>query len=147
MGPTISVSHWLDFWVLIMSLVLISKPQPPAMLFGKMLIGVFGSAVAAAWVGSGLVANMFRAKAHRREGHCMVAFGTGQPLGFYGSWPLFTLAHHNTVWLSAELVDPGSRFTAYAILGDDIVIGDAEVAAMSQTVVAIAKVQISKVRT
>lgn len=76
------------------------------MLLGKMLIGVFGSAVAAAWVGSGLVANMFRAKAHRREGHCMVAFGTGQPLAFYGSWPLFTLAHHNTVWLSAELVDP-----------------------------------------
>lgn len=112
-----------------------------------MLIGVFGSAVAAAWVGSGLVANMYRAAAHRREGHCMVAFGTGQPLAFYGSWPLFTLAHHNTVWLSAELVDPGSRFTAYAILGDDIVIGDAEVAAMYQKVVAMAKVQISKVRT
>ncbi|RWR98230.1 putative mitochondrial protein [Cinnamomum micranthum f. kanehirae] len=51
------------------------------------------------------------------------------------------LAHHNTVWLSAELVDPGSRFTAYAILGDDIVIGDAEVAAMYQKVVAIAKIQ------
>jgi hypothetical protein len=31
----------------------------------------------------------------------------GQPLAFYGSWTLFTLAHHNTVWLSTELVDPG----------------------------------------
>lgn len=41
------------------------------------------------------------------------------------------------MWLSAELVDPGSRFTAYAILGYDIVIGDAEVAAMYQKVVAI----------
>nr|DAD25498.1 TPA_asm: hypothetical protein HUJ06_026962 [Nelumbo nucifera] len=78
----------------------------PSLLLGKMLIGVFGSALAAAWVGSGLVANMFRAKAHRREGYCLVAFGTGQPLGFYGSWTLFTLAHHNTVWLSTELMDP-----------------------------------------
>lgn len=51
------------------------------------------------------------------------------------------------MWLSAELVDPGSRFTSYAILGDDIVIGDAEVAAMYHKVVAMAKVQISKVRT
>ncbi|KAK9082377.1 hypothetical protein Syun_031980 [Stephania yunnanensis] len=56
--------------------------------------------------GSGLVANMFRAKAHRREGH----------------------------------LDPGSRVTAYAILGDDIVIGDSEVAAMYHKVVAMAKV-------
>ena len=102
-----------------------------------MLIGVFGSAVTAAWVGSGLVTNMFRAKAHRREGYCLVAFGTGQPLGFYSSWTLFTLAHHNTVWLSTELVDPGSGFTAYAILGYDIVIGDSEVAAMYQKVLAI----------
>lgn len=109
----------------------------PSLLLGKMLIGVFGFALAAAWMGSGLVANMFRAKAHRREGYCLVAFGTGQPLGFYGSWTLFTLAHHNTVWLSTELVDPGSGFTAYAILGYYIVIGDAEVAAMYQKVVAI----------
>lgn len=41
---------------------------------------VFGSALAAAWVGSGLVANMFRTKDHRREGDCLVAFGTGQAL-------------------------------------------------------------------
>lgn len=109
MGPTISVSHWLDFWVLIISSRFDFKAAIdtfPSLLLGKMLIGVFGSALAAAWVGSGLVANMFRAKAHRREGYCLVAFGTGQPLGFYGSWTLFTLAHHNTVWLSTELMDP-----------------------------------------
>lgn len=50
---------------------------------------------------------MLRAKAHRREGYCLVAFGMGQALGFYGSWTFFTLAHHNTVWLSTELVDLG----------------------------------------
>ncbi len=33
------------------------------------------------------------------------------------------------MWLSTELVDPG-LFTTYAILGSDIVIGDAEVAAI-----------------
>lgn len=67
---------------------------------------------------------MLRAKAHRREGYCLVAFGMGQALGFYGSWTFFTLAHHNTVWLSTELVD-----LAYAFLGNDIVIGDAKVRA------------------
>ena len=41
------------------------------------------------------------------------------------------------MWLSTDSVDPGSGFTAYAVLGYDIVIGNAEVAAMYQKVVAI----------
>lgn len=75
------------------------------------------------------ITGALRAKAHHQDGHCMVAFGTGQPLGFYSSWPLFTLVQHNTVLL----VDPESQFTAYAILG--AVIGGAEVAAMYQKLV------------
>ncbi|KAL5798384.1 hypothetical protein ACOSQ2_003204 [Xanthoceras sorbifolium] len=53
----------------------------------------------------------------------------GQPLGYYASWPLFSLSHHMVVWLAAERVYPGSgKFKAYATLGDDVVIADSRVA-------------------
>lgn len=55
-------------------------------------------------------------------------FTRGQPLGFYSSWPVFTLTHHVLVWLAAYEVYPGKRFHDYAILGDDLVIADKEVA-------------------
>lgn len=53
-----------------------------------------------------------------------VRFRVGSPLAFYGAWPAFALTHHMLVWIAAELVYPKQRFLKYAILGDDIVIGD-----------------------
>ena len=56
-------------------------------------------------------------------------FSVGQPLGYYASWPLFSLSHHMVVWLAAERVYPVSgKFKAYATLGDDVVIADSRVA-------------------
>lgn len=52
----------------------------------------------------------------------------GQPLGYYSSWPLFSLSHHILVWYAAEQVDPGEYFNKYEVLGDDIVIADARIA-------------------
>lgn len=43
-------------------------------------------------------------------------------------WPLFALSHHFVVWYCADKVYPGKKFSKYALLGDDIVIGDAAVA-------------------
>ncbi|KAG6466681.1 hypothetical protein ZIOFF_074456 (mitochondrion) [Zingiber officinale] len=59
-----------------------------------------------------------------------VSFAAGQPLGYYGSWALFSLSHHYFVWYAAHLVYPRSRtpFRQYALLGDDIVISDTAVA-------------------
>jgi len=50
-----------------------------------------------------------------------VAFVAGQPLGYYGSWSLFSLSHHFLVWLAAQNVQPSRNtpFSKYAILGDD----------------------------
>lgn len=65
---------------------------------------------------------------------CCGAFGRervdviGAPLGFYGAWPAFALTHHLVIWFVAAQVYPGVPFTRYAILGDDIVIGDERVA-------------------
>lgn len=55
-------------------------------------------------------------------------FVCGQPLGYYSSWPLFTLSHHVVVWLAADRVYPRRVFRDYDLLGDDIVIGDHKVA-------------------
>lgn len=53
----------------------------------------------------------------------LVSFVRGQPLGYYSSWPLFTLSHHVLVWVAAErYFQDERRFTDYALLGDDIVI-------------------------
>ncbi|PHT98229.1 hypothetical protein BC332_32821 [Capsicum chinense] len=52
----------------------------------------------------------------------------GDSLGFYGAWPAFALTHHLVIWFVAAQVYLGVPFTRYAILGDDIVIGDERVA-------------------
>ncbi|CAN4117908.1 unnamed protein product [Withania somnifera] len=59
-----------------------------------------------------------------------IAFLTGQPLGYYGSWSLFALSHHYIVWLAAKRAYPtcNTPFVDYALLGDDILITDVEVA-------------------
>nr|AIG89905.1 hypothetical protein [Capsicum annuum] len=59
-----------------------------------------------------------------------VAFLTGQPLGYYGSWSLFSLSHHYIVWLAALKAYPlrSTPFVDYALLGDDILITDKKVA-------------------
>lgn len=59
-----------------------------------------------------------------------VAFLTGQPLGYYGSWSLFSLSHHYIVWLAALKAYPlrSTPSVDYALLGDDILITDKKVA-------------------
>nr|UIW13865.1 MAG: RNA-dependent RNA polymerase [Rhizoctonia solani mitovirus 83] len=56
-------------------------------------------------------------------------YAVGQPMGAYSSWAMLALTHHMIVQFSAHMAyGKGQWFPAYAILGDDIVIGDAEVA-------------------
>jgi len=53
----------------------------------KMSLGVFGSTLAAAWVGSGLVANIFRADGPSPRRLCLVAFDN-KPLNLSLFFPL-----------------------------------------------------------
>lgn len=62
-----------------------------------------------------------------------MCFTTGQPLGHYGSWLLFAFSHHLLVWWSAEQVRPGIRLERYAVLGDDVLIADPDVARVYQS--------------
>lgn len=74
-----------------------------------------------------------------------VAFLVGQALGLYGSWSLFALSHHYIVWLAAWRVQPERThpFWDYALLGDDIVIADEEVALEYRKILEQLNVQIS----
>lgn len=57
-----------------------------------------------------------------------VKYGSGQPMGAYSSWSIFSLCHHLVVQYCAQMVSKPAPFEKYCILGDDIVIADREVA-------------------
>nr|QIR30231.1 RNA-dependent RNA polymerase [Plasmopara viticola lesion associated mitovirus 7] len=54
-------------------------------------------------------------------------YATGQPMGTYSSWSVFTLTHHLVVYYCAHLCGL-KNFDQYMILGDDIVIKNNAVA-------------------
>jgi len=57
-----------------------------------------------------------------------IQYSVGQPMGAYSSWAMLALSHHVIVQCAA--INVGERFfTAYAVLGDDIVIANDTVAA------------------
>ncbi|KAK8539715.1 hypothetical protein V6N13_035007 [Hibiscus sabdariffa] len=101
----------------------------PRELSVHMLSGLLGEAIGLTW-GSIMRHSTFctpRIPANR-ESRRRFRFNRGQPLGFYSSWPVFALTHHMIVWAAAERVYPGRSFRDYALLGDDIVIADEQVA-------------------
>lgn len=57
-----------------------------------------------------------------------VAYATGQPMGAYSSWPAFALCHHLVVQYSARLAGHQLPYENYMLLGDDVVLGDDDVA-------------------
>ena len=74
----------------------------------------FGRGWAFSAVNTTLVANIFSVPFVKMK-EAGVAFAAGQPLGYLSSWPLFALSHHFVIWLAAEYVYPGTRFTKYAL--------------------------------
>ena len=91
---------------------------------------IWGPVMASSIVNSSLGLNTFLVTSPLVKREREIAFQTGQPLGFYGSWSLFALSHHYLVWLAAKKAFGGvsSMFRDYALLGDDIVIANEDVA-------------------
>lgn len=57
-----------------------------------------------------------------------VRYAVGQPMGAYSSWAMLALVHHCMVQYSAWKAGCRGWFSGYAVLGDDLVIGDFQVA-------------------
>lgn len=109
----------------------------PLSVIHEVVSSLFGPTVASCIVNGTLGLNTFdirglinKSLRGRPRPPQLVSFVTGQPLGYYSSWSLFSLSHHWLVWTAAELAYPGKTgpFNQYAILGDDIVIADDRVA-------------------
>lgn len=89
----------------------------------EVMCHMFDRSFAPGVVNSALGANIFDVPFVKKK-RSSVSFVTGQPLGYYSSWPLFALTHHFVVWWCAQQVHPGRRFDKYAVLGDDVIICD-----------------------
>jgi len=70
-------------------------------------------------------------------------FMMGQPLGAYSSWAVFSLTHHALIQYCSQRLGYKGWFPNYAILGDDIVIGDSRIAALYREALELSEVQIS----
>lgn len=57
-----------------------------------------------------------------------VFYAVGQPMGAYSSWGMLALTHHYLIQLAAFEAGFREWFTKYAVLGDDVVIWDSQVA-------------------
>jgi len=57
-----------------------------------------------------------------------IKYSVGQPMGAYSSWAMLALTHHTIVQLAALRAGLTTKFTEYAVLGDDIVIASEPVA-------------------
>lgn len=106
----------------------------------------FGRTYASSVVNSTLGLNTFRVDKPIVSKMYEIAFQCGQPLGYYGSWSLFALSHHFMVWLAAELAVPDRRspFRDYAVLGDDVLIADKQVALKYRELLNLSGVSISE---
>jgi len=57
----------------------------------------------------------------------MFWYKVGNPMGFYSSWASFAVAHHYIIYYICSVLGKDWKTLPYALLGDDIVIGDKDV--------------------
>jgi hypothetical protein len=96
----------------------------PAVLLETVVAATTGSAeYASAWLRL-LTSHSFYVPWEDRE----VKYLAGQPMGAYSSWAVFSLGHHIVVRIAARRAGKTYQWAGYALLGDDIVISDSDVA-------------------
>jgi hypothetical protein len=106
----------------------------PVLVQGLLLWQIFGRHFAATW--RSLLCNrdyylgaLVAGKAGlSKKGGVNLKYAVGQPMGAYSSWGMLALTHHAMVQFAAYKAGNKDWFTAYAVLGDDIVIADDAVA-------------------
>lgn len=77
----------------------------------------------------------------------LIRYAVGQPMGAYSSWPTFALCHHVAVRVAAKRAGKPVHFSAYALLGDDIVIASDAVALEYRKLMGELGVDISETKT
>jgi hypothetical protein len=103
------------------------------------LLGVMFGETFAYWWRDLLVERPYKAPL---RGNVLMKYAVGQPMGALSSWAVFSLAHHTLVQLAAFRAGHSGFFELYALLGDDLVIADKEVAQQYQKLCATFGVEI-----
>ncbi|KAL0295907.1 UNVERIFIED_CONTAM: putative mitochondrial protein [Sesamum calycinum] len=89
----------------------------PLVVLFEVFQNLFDRSFASAVVNSALACNIFEVPFSRRR-QSSVSFVTGQPLGYYASWPLFALSHH--LWCGMRprgyIQDKSSTVTLYSVM-------------------------------
>jgi hypothetical protein len=100
----------------------------PVQLYTEVLEPLIGRRGADLW--TQLLSNrtFLAPKDLRKEGTEWVRYSRGQPMGALSSWACLALGHHALVQFAAKRAGFASWFSAYLVLGDDIVIADRSVA-------------------
>jgi len=94
----------------------------------KMILNHFKPGFGDAWANL-LTDRVFLIKYKPKKLDGFVRYLTGQPMGAYSSWAMLALTHHVILQYSAYKVYKTYKwFDLYCILGDDIIIGDTNVA-------------------
>lgn len=79
-----------------------------------------------------------------------IKYRAGQPMGAYSSWAVFSICHHIVVQMAigrAGINKPSRSSELYALLGDDIVIFDKDVAFHYESLIKLLDVEISPEKT
>jgi hypothetical protein len=74
-------------------------------------------------------------------------YSVGNPMGAYSSWASFTLAHHFIVYAACRRTGFTWKSLPYTLLGDDIVIGNKEVAEEYLRIISDLGVEVSETKT
>lgn len=98
----------------------------PLTLQKALLSALFGHEVAGAWANL-LVGRAYRF--HHGDGFTELRYSVGQPMGALSSWASLALTHHFIIQVAAWRAGfpTWKLYTNYAVLGDDVVIGDIRV--------------------
>ncbi|XP_047258316.1 uncharacterized mitochondrial protein AtMg01110-like, partial [Capsicum annuum] len=90
----------------------------PLSVMYSLMSCMFGSTFASSIVNISLGLNTFMVGKPITKRMYEIAFLCGQPLGYYGSWSLFSLSHHYIVYLAAKKAYPHLNlpFKDYALL-------------------------------
>jgi hypothetical protein len=118
----------------------------PVVIQRKLLEWFLGASGANAWLDLMCNQNFF-IPWKKKTPDLLVAFKIGQPLGVYSSWPVFALTHHLLIQYCADATISGKWFDQYALLGDDIVIADKQVAIRYKYLINSLGVEISEKKT
>lgn len=112
----------------------------PVELQKRLLARVFHMELAQSWQ------SILNSRSFTTPEGLQLKYSTGQPMGTYSSWSVFTLTHHLVVYYCAHLCGI-KNFDQYMILGDDIVIKNNAVAEAYIKVIKALGVEISLQKT